>query len=201
MKVLVGSRNPVKLEATKEAFSAYFGTVEVTGIGVSSNVSNQPIDDETFAGARNRAFEMKRIDEARDFNAEFFVGIEGGITKLFHRWFAFGVMCIIDVTGRMGYGTSPFFELPSHISEELLKGTELGDVMDNLIGKKNTKEKQGAVGYFTNGVMDRKRYYVDGLLVALIPFLNTDLYFEPQISTDKEQKEETTRFHEINTRK
>ena len=142
MKVLVGSRNPVKLEATKEAFSAYFGTVEVTGIGVSSNVSNQPIDDETFAGARNRAFEMKRIDEARDFNAKFFVGIEGGITKLFHRWFAFGVMCIIDVTGRMGYGTSPFFELPSHISEELLKGAELGDVMDNLIGEKNTKENR-----------------------------------------------------------
>lgn len=186
MKILVGSQNPVKLEATKEAFSAYFDTVEVTGIGVSSNVSNQPVDDETFAGARNRAFELKRIDEARDFNAEFFVGIEGGIKKLFHRWFTFGVMCIMDSTGRTGYGTAPFFELPSSITEKLLKqdGTELGDAIDSLIGGKNTKEKQGAVGYFTNGVVDRKRYYVDGLLVALIPFLNTDLYFEPQISTD-----------------
>jgi len=37
MKILVGSQNPVKLEATREAFSAYFDTVEVTGIGVSSN--------------------------------------------------------------------------------------------------------------------------------------------------------------------
>jgi inosine/xanthosine triphosphatase len=180
MKVLVGSRNPVKLEATKDAFSKYFNAVEVVGIGVNSKVSNQPIEDETFAGAENRAFELKKTNKERNFNAEFFVGIEGGIKRLFDRWFTFGVICIMDDKGRIGYGTSPFFELPSYITEELLKGKgiELSDVMDNLIGEKNTKEKQGAVGYFTKGVMDRKRYYVDGLTVALIPFLNKDLYFE-----------------------
>jgi inosine/xanthosine triphosphatase len=191
MKVLVGSRNPVKLEATKEAFSKYFDAVEVVGIEVNSKVPNQPIDDETFAGAKNRAFELKRINKERNFKAEFLVGIEGGIKRLFDRRFTFGVMCIMDDKGKIGYGTSPFFELPSHISEELLKGKgtiELGDVMDSLIGEKNTKEKQGAVGHFTKGVMDRKRYYVDGLTVALIPFLNADLYFEPQIYTDKELK-------------
>ena len=192
MKVLVGSRNPVKLEATKEAFFKYFDAVEVVGISVNSKVSNQPIEDETFAGARNRAFELKRINEARDLNAEFFVGIEGGIKKLFHRWFTFGVICIIDYKGKIGYGTSPFFELPSQITKELLEGKgmiELGDVMDNLIGEKNTKQKQGAVGYFTKGVMDRKRYYVDGLTVALIPFLNVGLCFEPQIYTDLHRPE------------
>ena len=179
MKVLVGSRNPVKLEATEEAFSKYFDAVEVVGISVNSEVSNQPIEDETFAGAKNRAFELKRINEERNFEAEFFVGIEGGIKKLYDSWFVFGVMCIMDDKGRIGYGTSPFFELPSHITEKLLKGIELGDVMDNLIGEKNTKEREGAVGYFTKGVMDRKRYYVAGLTVALIPFLNEGLYFEP----------------------
>ncbi len=188
MKVLVGSRNAVKVEATKEAFSIYFNPaeLEVEGIEVNSKVSNQPIEDETFAGAKNRALELKKINKARNFNAEFFVGIEGGIKKLFDRWFTFGAMCIMDDKGRVGYGTSPFFELPSEITEELLKGVELGDVMDNLIGEKNTKEKQGAVGYFTKGVMDRKRYYVDGLILALIPFLNKDLYFEPQIYIDEE---------------
>ncbi len=177
MKVLVGSRNPLKLEATKEAFSKYFDAVEVVGIGVNSKVSNQPVEDETFTGARNRALELKRINEERGIDAKFFVGIEGGIKKLFDRWFTFGVMCIMDDSGRIGYGTSPFFELPSQITDKLLIGIELGDVMDSLIGEKNTKEKQGAVGYFTKGVMDRKRYYVDGLTVALIPFLNEDLYF------------------------
>nr|QNO56969.1 inosine/xanthosine triphosphatase [Methanosarcinales archaeon ANME-1 ERB7] len=178
MKVLVGSRNPVKVAATAEAFSKYFDTVDVLGIRVNSNVPNQPVDTETFVGARNRAFELTMINEARNFGAEFFVGIEGGIKKLYDRWFTFGVMCIMDNTERVGYGTSPFFELPTQITKALLNGVELGDVMDSLIGERNTKERQGAVGHFTNGVMDRKAYYVAGLVVALIPFLNPDLYFE-----------------------
>jgi inosine/xanthosine triphosphatase len=178
MKVLVGSRNPVKLEAVKTAFSTYFDAVDVVGIGVHSGVSNQPIEDETFAGAKNRALALMRISEGD--NARFFVGIEGGIKKLVHRWFTFGVICIVDDLGRIGYGTSTFFALPARISEELLKGkgtVELSDVVDDLTGETNTKEKQGAVGYFTKGVMDRKRYYVDGLIAALIPFLNAELYF------------------------
>jgi len=177
MKVLVGSRNPVKLEATKEAFSHYFDAVDVTGINVNSKVSNQPVEDETFAGARNRARALRTINEERKVNAVFFVGIEGGIKRLFNRWFTFGVICIMDDTGRVGYGTSPFFELPFQITEQLLDGTELGDVMDTLIGEENTKQKQGAVGYFTKGVVDRRNFYVQGLIVALIPFLNKDLYF------------------------
>lgn len=176
--VLAGSQNPVKLDATREAFSNFFDALEVEGIDVSSKVSNQPIEDETFAGAKNRAFELIRINEERNFGAEFFVGIEGGIKKLFNRWFSFGVICIIDDKGRIGYGTSPLFELPAPITEELLKGIELGDVIDNLIGEKNTKKRQGAVGHFTKGIMNRKEYYVAGLMVALIPFLNTDLYFQ-----------------------
>ena len=167
----------MKLEATKEAFSIYFDVVDVVGIGVNSKVSNQPIEDETFVGARNRALALSRINEEQNLKAEFFVGIEGGIRKLFDRWFTFGVISIVDDAGRVGYGTSPFFELPLDITEQLLDGTELGEVMDNLMQEENTKEKQGAVGYFTKGVMDRRRYYVAGLTVALIPFLNKELYF------------------------
>ena len=65
MKILVGSQNPVKIEATKEAFSTYFGRVEVRGIKVDSKVSNQLTNDETFHGARNRAFGLKRINDKK----------------------------------------------------------------------------------------------------------------------------------------
>jgi len=47
MKVLVGSKNPVKIEATKEAFKKYFDDIEV-----DSKVSKQPIGIETFVGAK-----------------------------------------------------------------------------------------------------------------------------------------------------
>ena len=178
VKVLVGSQNPVKLEAAKEAFSKYFSEVEVVGIVVGSKVSGQPINEETFEGARNRALELRRINREKGLEGKFFVGIEGGILKLFSRWFALSVMCIIDDKGRTGYGASPFFEMPKSVTKNLLNGIELGDVMDNLAGERNIKQRQGAAGYFTRGVVDREGIYIDGLIAALIPFLNEQLYFK-----------------------
>ena len=180
VKVLVGSRNPVKLKAAKEAFSIFFNEVEVAGIAVDSKVSSQPVGEETFKGAENRVLELIVRNEEERLNANFFVGIEGGIIELFSRWFVFGVMCIMDERGMKSYGCTPLFESPSCITEELLRGIELGDVMDELTGEDDTKQKQGAIGYFTRGVMDRKQYYIDGLIVALIPFLNRDLYLQSQ---------------------
>jgi len=178
VKVLVGSQNRVKLEAVQEAFSKYFGEVEVVGVKVDGIVSSQPLASETLEGARNRALEVRRINDEQSLHAKFFVGVEGGMLKLFSRCFALSVMCIMDDTGRMGYGTSPMFELPDSIAQQLLDGSELGDVMDNLTGEQDMKDNQGAAGYFTKGIMDRKRICIDGLVAALVPFLNEELYFQ-----------------------
>ena len=178
MKILVGSKNPVKIESAVEAFEKYFDSIEAEGINVESGVADQPVNDETFIGARNRAMKLKKINEEKGLDAEFFVGIEGGIIKQFDRWFAFGGMCIIDNDGNEGFGTSPYFELPDFIIEKLLDGSELGDVMDDIMNQQNTKQHGGAIGFFTNGVMHRKDLYVPGLVTALIPFLHKDMFFK-----------------------
>ena len=67
MKVVVGSKNPVKILATKVAFGHYFKNVDVTGEEVSSGVPDQPIGDETFKGAYNRAIHLSRIHQDADF--------------------------------------------------------------------------------------------------------------------------------------
>jgi inosine/xanthosine triphosphatase len=178
MKILVGSKNPVKIDAVREALSNYFGNIEVTGIEVESGISTQPIGEETFIGARNRALNLKALNESNNIDADFFVGIEGGIAKKFDKWFAFGCMCIVDKSGNIGFGTSPHFELPMLVVEKLLNGIELGTVMDEIQNEEHTKQKHGAIGYFTNGVMNRKELYVEGLKVAIIPFLNKKLFFK-----------------------
>ena len=177
MEVLVGSENPVKIEAAKEVFSKYFEQVKVTGIEVSSKVSAQPINEETFEGAKNRALELKKLNEKEKLGADFFVGIEGGITKLYSKWFNLGVGCVIDSQGRVGYGVSPYFELSESIVEQLLSGSELGQVMEKISGKDNIRQREGAIGFLSKGVMDRKNLYIHSLIVALVPFLNKDLYF------------------------
>lgn len=177
MKVLVGSENPVKIEAVKEAFEKYFGEVEVVGMAVESHVPPQPVNDETYIGAQSRVIHLKEMNEKDNLGADYFVGIEGGIAEEFDKWFAFGAMCIMNKEGNKGMGTSPHFELPKHVAEQLISGTELGDVIDEMTSTENSKQHSGAIGYFTKGVMDRKELYVSGLVVAMIPFLHEKLYF------------------------
>ncbi len=178
MKILVGSKNPVKIDAAKEAFSQYFSDIEVEGIDVDSSVPEQPLDEETFEGAEYRARILKKLNEKANIGASFFVGIEGGAINIYSKWFAFGAVCIIDQTGKIGFGTSPMFELWQEAVEDILNGVELGDVMAKITGDSDVKRKGGAVGFLTKGVVERKGLYLSGIKLALIPFIKEDLYFK-----------------------
>jgi len=176
MKVLVGSKNPVKVEAAKEAFSSYFKDIDVEGIKVGSSVPDQPIDEETFEGAEYRAKVLKKLGDKAKIGASFFVGIEGGVINVYSKWFGIGVVCIMDDKGNVGFGTSPMFELWPEAIEKVLEGVELGDVMAEITGDHEVKRKGGAVGFLTDGVVERKDLYISALKLALIPFLKEDLY-------------------------
>ena len=58
MKVVVASKNPVKIEASRAAFAALLpdADLQMSSISVESGVSDQPTsDEETRRGAKNRA--------------------------------------------------------------------------------------------------------------------------------------------------
>ncbi len=176
IKILVGSKNPIKIESTRLTFEKFFGECEVTGINVSSNVPDQPINKDTFDGAKNRSLELIKYNKANNLQADYFVGIEGGIMELYDIWFSFGCMCIMDINQNTGFGTSPLFQLPDFVIKRLLSGEELGNVIDSLFDETNTKQNLGAIGYLTNGIMNRTELYTSGLITALIPFVNKKLF-------------------------
>lgn len=176
MLVLVGSGNPVKSGAVAEVFRAYFEDVEVGNVEVASGVPAQPVGDETWTGARNRALALAQRSAAEGLNAAYCVGLEGGIAQLAGSWYTFGVVCIADPAGRCGFGVSPMFELPPAIVARLLGGEELGHVIDELSGEENTKQKGGAIAFLTAGRVDRRQLYAHGVTMALVPFLNAALY-------------------------
>ncbi len=178
MLVLIGSKNPVKIAATQSAFLQFFDNATVQGYSVSSRVPDQPVNKETFDGAYNRTLALQQLNHEQKLNASYFVGIEGGIGQHYSHWFAFGGICIMNSEGHVSYGTSPNFQLPESTIERLLNGEELGFIVDEWTKEVNTKQKGGAVGFLTDGRMDRKQLYIHGLVAALIPFLNADMYFE-----------------------
>lgn len=176
MRILVGSQNPVKIAAVRDVFEPYFPGVEVLGVPVESGVPAQPVGDQTFAGAENRARALVALNAAQGLGAGFCVGLEGGISQMHGRWFAFGVLCIADAAGRLGFGLSPLFEMPAAMVSEVLAGEELGHVVDRLSGDHNSKQKGGAIAFLTRGRVDRRLLYAQGLVMALVPFLNEEMY-------------------------
>ena len=178
--ILVGSENPVKLESVRVAFSQYFNPVDVVGRKVPSFVPDQPLNGDTYLGARNRVQELQKLNLREQLNADFFVGIEGGVVEMYGTWMCNGVMYIMDRLGKSSYGTSAHFQLPPSVLDKVKEGIELGDLTDALTGQHNTKQKGGVIAYLTKGAMDRKALYVPGLIVALVPFVNREIYFPEQ---------------------
>lgn len=175
MKVMVGSGNPVKRGATEDAFREVFGSeVRVEGAEVDSGVPDQPMGGQTWEGARNRARALLDLPQAHD--AQYAVGIEGGIERVAGCWFAFGAMCVRHRDGREGIGGSPRFRLPERVMAGIEAGRELGDVMDEITGESGTKRRGGAIDFLTAGTVDRRRLYRSGLLMALAPFARPEAF-------------------------
>lgn len=170
MKVVVGSKNPVKVGAVEEAFRRYYPECIVEGIEVESGVSDQPMsEEETIRGARNRA---SRCSE----NADFGVGVEGGIAVIDDKLYNCAWVSIISKEGVEGLSGGLYFELPPKVSERIINGGELGPVMNELTGEDNVKQKMGAIGIFSKGQLDRKQAYVQIVLSALVKHVSPEWY-------------------------
>jgi non-canonical (house-cleaning) NTP pyrophosphatase len=103
------------------------------------------------------------------------VGIEGGIEVEGEEMHAFAWIYIQskDMVGKSRTGT---FLLPKKVTELVKQGKELGMANDIIFKKNNSKQKSGAVGILTDDLIDRTSYYTEAVILALIPFKNSELY-------------------------
>ncbi|MGQ7869662.1 inosine/xanthosine triphosphatase [Sunxiuqinia sp. sy24] len=173
MKILIASQNPVKVNAVKEAFKICFSEpVHVCGLAINSGVSDQPSsDEETLVGAKNRVCGLLQSGESADY----FVGIEGGIELVDGSLQAFAWLVVSDGE-RQSLGRTGSFELPPEVARLIAEGMELGDADDQVFKKQNSKQQNGAEGLLTHDRVTRQTLYQHGLVLALIPFMNKELY-------------------------
>lgn len=173
MIVAVGSDNPVKVNAVKNVIRKIWPQSEVVSIKVSSGVSDQPIGtDETIQGALNRA--QTACQKAQ---ADFGVGLEGAVTEIKpYGYFNVPWCAVVSKTGKVGLGMGGGIEIPDDVKQEILKGRELGPVMDVKTGINEVKKKMGAIGLLTGGLVDRQQAYEIMLIFALAKFIRPDFY-------------------------
>ena len=170
-KVIITSKNPVKINATKKAFENVFNDrFEFEGVSADSLVSDQPMNNaETLKGAMNR---LKNIQHLK---ADYFVSIEGGVDLLEDNHEAFAWIVVSD-NKKSGKAKTATFPLPLKISELIKEGYELGDADDIVFERSNSKQKNGAVGILSNNLISRTDYYFHAIILALIPFINQKFY-------------------------
>jgi inosine/xanthosine triphosphatase len=173
-KIVIASKNPVKIQAVKNGFKKMFPSqkFEFISVSVPSGVSDQPLsNNETFLGAKNRADNASK--ELKD--ADFYCGIEGGIGPIDNEMEAFAWVVVKSVD-RYGKSRTATFFLPKQVVQLIKEGKELGDADDIVFNRKNSKQENGAVGILTGDIIDRTKYYTEAIILALIPFKNVDLY-------------------------
>lgn len=173
-RVVVASQNPVKIDSVRRGFESLFGSglFEFFSTQVPSGVSDQPMTNlEALHGATNRAVNAK----TQYPNADFWVGIEGGVVEEEGGMTSASWVVIIshDKIGKARTGT---FFLPPAVAELIRAGKEMGEADDIVFGRTNSKQQNGAIGLLTGDVLNRTAFYEQAVILALLPFRNPDLY-------------------------
>ncbi|BAJ00672.1 inosine/xanthosine triphosphatase [Shewanella violacea] len=186
IRVLVGSKNPVKVNAARVAICQLFPDIDIecNGMHAPSGVPDQPMTDvETREGAINRVkycreFSAKAAQQADgEPIAELFIAMEGGVDNFEYGPATFAYT-VIATQSQLSVGRSAQLPISQSIYKSLLAGEELGDVMDRLFNTNNIKQQGGAIGLLTQGHATRESTYTQALILAMAPMLNPELYLD-----------------------
>ncbi|WP_404342543.1 inosine/xanthosine triphosphatase [Pseudoalteromonas mariniglutinosa] len=173
LRIIVGSRNPVKINAAKHIFSLFFTehNIDCQGIDAPSGVPAQPIGEEqTRLGAENRVSYCQQ-----HYEADFYVAMEGGAEQFSYGAATFAFVVIAN-SEQSSIGRSSNLPLPQTMYNALLTGQELGDIMDQAFNTQNIKQRGGAIGLLTNNHATRESTYTQALTLAMAPFLYPELF-------------------------
>lgn len=138
-------------------------------------MNSQPRDEK-----ETRKICLTRIEEIRKYydDYDFYISIEGGINRTVD-----GGRIVIFVA--ISYKNNPpevvkgcEIPIPRNWYDRLNKdkNIELGDIIDEYMGRKDLKRKQGAIGILTGNVLTRYDVLYHACCCALIPHKNKEIF-------------------------
>jgi inosine/xanthosine triphosphatase len=184
MKIGIGSKNKVKIDACKKAFSKLrvlfpeiIDSLQFSAIDAKTDIPDMPLSsDQTKKGALQRAFYV--IEHFPSLNIG--IGMEGGVHLIDSQngYNSYLQNWVYAYDGSKGFfGGSPCIPLPDAISRSLQEGrVELADIMDQLTGLKDVRSNQGAFGILTRDIINRTDAFELAVICSMIPHLNRTYY-------------------------
>lgn len=178
VRVAVGSANGVKVAAVREEFARILPLpADVRGFAVRSGVPEQPRDAETLEGARARA----KAALAAWPEADYAIGIEAGLVRYpAHEGHLEAQACaVLDRAGMETHGWGPAFHYPAFVTERALRGEMVSDILGPIASDPAIGSTTGAIGYLTEGRLDRTELSRTAVLMAFVPRFRRSLYATP----------------------
>jgi len=177
MKILMGTKNPGKIEGARIAFEKYFDDVEIEGISVDSEVGEEPLDKKIMQGAKNRIKNLKEYAKFNNIEADFYVASEAGLTNAFGAgdWIDFNVAVVEHKNGEQSVGVSSGFKIPDKYVDEVIE-KELKVIMDRIFNSIDLNKEDGGIGKLTHGEITRIDLTKQAFIMALVKFINGDIW-------------------------
>lgn len=175
MKILMGTKNPGKIEGARQAFEKYFENVEIEGVLAKSEVSEQPVNEEILQGAKNRVKNVKLYAKENKIEADYFIASEAGITDLLGEWVDVNAVIVENAEGLQSVGISQAFPIPDKYIEEI-REKDLGKLMDKLFRGDELNKKDGGISILTRGEISRIDLTRNAFIMALTKYLNGEVW-------------------------
>lgn len=171
MKVLVGSKNEAKIRGARAALEEYFNEVEIMGIDVSSEVPDQPCNEQIYQGAKNRVKNLKAYARENHLEADLFLAIESGLTNELteNEYSIINVAVVEDNHDLKSFGISSGFPVPEKYVEEI-KSKNLNTLMERLFKEQELNRKLGAIACLTDNKITRIDMTKQAFVMALIHY-------------------------------
>lgn len=110
MNIILGTTSSIKLSAVRTAMNETGWNGTLSNVSIPSGVPEQPIEEETEQGARNRAFGASERD-----TGAIAIGIENGIRCINGQWEDWAVIAIRLPSGEFRIFNSDAVCIPSEI--------------------------------------------------------------------------------------
>ncbi len=175
MKILIATKNAGKIEGAKLAFQKFFDDVEIEAVNVESNVNEQPVNEETLQGAKNRVANLIKYANNNNIEAQYFVAIESGLVNVYNDYYILNFAVVKNQIGIESIGISCAFPVPNKYIG-VIKEKGLGYLMDNLFNENELRMYKGGINILTKGKKNRIEITQDAFIMALTKLINNDLW-------------------------
>ena len=175
MEISIGSKNPVKLKASKDAFNMIFKSdITKMNLKFESVEINIPDIHNTPNSIKDmiRGAQIRAQESIKKVGSDLGVGIEGGVFTTDNGTFL-TAYAVVTNSENIGIGSGPAILLPKSWKLSTEKTFELGSYVDDLTGETNTKQKNGAIGLLTNDNLTRGETLKLAVMCAYFSFQQT----------------------------